>query len=211
MTKARGDFAPRFFVSALTYHATQSTIRAEGKHPSPYMNRWEETMVTKLRIALAFAGLFLLISSASAQTKITGTIQCAKPEQQSAIPVNDQPGHAFVVMKAKCTWTKPLVLAGIQTKTGEDTVFAETMGASSHDAGYHISTMVNADTFVVKFTGTSTTDKNGMVLTQTGTWSFLSGTGKMKGVAGKGTYNGKGAADGSVTTAVEGEYQIAAK
>ena len=165
----------------------------------------------KLKIALMFAGLMFVAASAGAQTKITGTIQCAKPDPQNAIPVGDRAGHALVVMKSKCTWTKPMEVAGVQTKTGEDTVSADSSGAKSRDSGYHISTMANGDQFVVRFSGATTTDKNGVVQAQTGTWSFVSGTGKMKGIAGKGTYKGKGADDGSVTTDVEGEYQIAGK
>jgi hypothetical protein len=165
----------------------------------------------KLKIVLGFVGLMLVAASSGAQTKITGTIQCAKPDQQNAIPVGDRAGHALVVMKAKCTWTKPMEVAGVQTKTAEDTVVADSNGAKSRDSGYHISTMANGDQFVVRFSGATTTDKNGVVQAQTGTWSFVSGTGKMKGIAGKGTYKGKGADDGSVTTDVEGEYQIAAK
>jgi hypothetical protein len=165
----------------------------------------------KLKIALVFAGLIVVATSAGAQTKITGTIQCGKPDPQNAIPVGDRAGHALVVMKAKCTWTKPMEVAGVQTKTGEDTVSADSSGAKSRDTGYHISTMANGDQFVVKFSGASTTDKNGVVTAQTGTWSFVSGTGKMKGITGKGSYKGKGADDGTVTTDVEGEYQIAGK
>jgi len=165
----------------------------------------------KAKIVLVFAGLVLVASTAGAQTKISGTIQCAKPDPQNAIAVGDRPGHALVVMKSKCTWTKPMELAGVQTKTGEDTVTADSNGAKSRDSGYHISAMANGDQFVVRFSGTSTTDKNGAVQAQMGTWSFVGGTGKMKGIAGKGTYNGKGAADGGITTDVEGEYQIAAK
>lgn len=165
----------------------------------------------KLKIALVFAGLILVAAGAGAQTKLSGTIQCVKPDPQSAIPVGDRPGHAFVVMKAKCTWTKPIELAGIQAKTGEDTVFAEANGAKSRDSGYDVTAMANGDQFVVRFSGTSTTDKNGMLQAQKGTWSFVNGSGKLKGITGKGTYDGKGAADGSVTTEVEGEYQVAGK
>jgi hypothetical protein len=167
--------------------------------------------VSKLRIALAFAGLILAAASAGAQTKLSGTIQCAKPDPQSAIPVGDRSGHAFVVMKVKCTWTRPVELAGVQSKTGEDTVFSEADGAKSRDSGYDVTAMANGDQFVVRFSGTTTADKNGVVQAQTGTWSFVNGTGKLKGITGKGTYKGKGAADGSVTTEVEGEYQIAGK
>ncbi len=164
-----------------------------------------------LKTALVFAGLMLLAASAGAQTKITGTIQCAKPDAQNAIPVGDRPGHAFVVTKSKCTWTKPIELAGVQAKTGEDTVFSETNGAKSRDSGYDVSAMANGDQFVVRFSGATTTDKNGVVQVPIGTWSFVSGTGKLKGITGKGTYKGKGADNGSFTTEVEGEYQIAGK
>jgi hypothetical protein len=164
-----------------------------------------------LRSALVMAGLMLVAASAIAQTRITGTIQCAKPDTENAIPVGDGPGHAFVVMKVKCTWTKPVELAGVQAKTGEDTVFAEARGARSRDSGYDVTTMENGDHIVVRFTGSTTSDKNGMVQAQKGTWRFVSGSGKIKGITGKGTYTGKGAADGSVTTEVEGEYQIGGK
>jgi hypothetical protein len=165
----------------------------------------------KLRIALVCAGLILLAANTRAQTKLSGTIQCAKADPETALPVGDRDGHAFVVAKAKCTWTKPLDLAGVPTKTGEDTVFAEADGARSRDSGYDITTMGNGDQFVVRFSGTSTFGKDHTMQTQTGTWSFVRGTGKLKGIAGKGTYSGKGAADGSSTTEVEGEYKIGAK
>jgi hypothetical protein len=165
----------------------------------------------KTKIALAFAGFILAAAGAGAQTKISGTIQCAKPDQQTAIPVNDRPGHAFVVVKVKCTWARPIELAGVQAKTGEDTVFSEADGTKGRDSGYDVTTMANNDQFAVRFSGTSVTDKNGMVQSQAGTWSFIHGTGKLKGLTGKGTYNGKGNADGSVTTDVEGEYQTPAK
>jgi hypothetical protein len=165
----------------------------------------------RMKIGMAFAALILVAASAGAQTKLSGTIQCAKPDQQTAIPVNDRAGHAFVVVKVKCTWTKPIDLGGVASKTGEDTAFSEADGAKSKDSGYDVTTMANGDQFVVRFSGASTLDKNGMPQTQKGTWSFVRGTGKLKGITGKGTFDGRGAADGTVTTAVEGEYQIAGK
>ena len=165
----------------------------------------------KVKIALVFAGLILVATSAIAQTKFSGTIQCGKPDQQTAIPVNDRPGHAFVVVKVKCTWIKSFELAGVQPKTGEDTGFSEVDGTKSRDTGYDVTTMANGDKFFVRFSGTSTSDKNGVLQASTGTWSFINGTGKLKGITGKGTFKGKGAADGSATTEVEGEYQIGGK
>jgi hypothetical protein len=164
-----------------------------------------------LKFVGAFAAIVLAAACAGAQTKISGTIQCAKPDQQTAIPVNDRPGHAFVVVKVKCTWTKPVELAGVQAKTAEDTAFSEADGTKSRDSGYDVSSMANNDQFAVRFTGTSTTTKDGAVQSQSGTWSFIHGSGKLKGITGKGTYKGTGAGDGSVTTNVEGEYQLPAK
>ena len=40
-----------------------------------------------------------------------------------------------------------------------------------------------------------------------GAWSFRGGTGKLKGIKGKGTYNGNGAPEGSATYDV-GEYEL---
>jgi hypothetical protein len=43
-----------------------------------------------------------------------------------------------------------------------------------------------------------------------GSWSYTGGTGKLKGLKGKGTFTGKAAADGTVTYEVEGEYTLPA-
>jgi hypothetical protein len=42
-----------------------------------------------------------------------------------------------------------------------------------------------------------------------GTWSYAGGTGKFRGLKGKGTYKGKMEADGFVDT-IEGEYTVGA-
>ena len=79
-----------------------------------------------------------------------------------------------------------------------------------HDAGYHVATMDNGDTYAVRFTGNATgaKDKTAAI---TGKWTFVSGTGKLKGIKGGGTYKGTGAADGSAEVEVEGDYTLAAK
>ena len=50
--------------------------------------------------------------------------------------------------------------------------------------------------------------KGGTIKSADGTWSFTGGTGKLKGIKGKGTYKGTGAPDGTVTYEVEGEYEL---
>jgi hypothetical protein len=51
-----------------------------------------------------------------AQTKISGTVQCGKSDEQHALEVGDHPGHSLMISKGKCTWTKPMEIAGTQTK-----------------------------------------------------------------------------------------------
>jgi hypothetical protein len=43
-----------------------------------------------------------------------------------------------------------------------------------------------------------------------GTWMYTGGTGKLKGLKGKGTYTIKFESDGSATAQVEGEYTLPA-
>jgi len=39
-------------------------------------------------------------------------VQCpAQPNESHSIEVGDHPGHAYVISKGTCTWTKPLGVA----------------------------------------------------------------------------------------------------
>jgi hypothetical protein len=142
-----------------------------------------------------------------AQTKISGTVQCGKSDEQHALEVGDHPGHSLMISKGKCTWTKPMDIAGTQTKEDLGTNFDEVHGNKSQGHGYVVGTMANGDKMYVRIQGSSTL-KDGAVESANGAWSFTGGTGKLKGVKGKGTYKGEGAPDGSATYEVEGEYEL---
>jgi hypothetical protein len=151
--------------------------------------------------------LFALATLAPAATKISGTVQCGKSDEQHALEVGDHPGHSLMLSKGKCTWSKPMEIAGTQTKEDVGTGFDELHGNKSQGHGYVIGTMANGDKMYVRTQGSATL-KDGAIETAEGTWSFTGGTGKLTGIKGKGTYKGKGAADGSATYEVEGEYQL---
>jgi hypothetical protein len=68
--------------------------------------------------------------------------------------------------------------------------------------------MDNGDKFNVKYSGTMKGAKDGTAAFK-GTWSFVGGTGKLKGIKGGGTYQGTGSTDGAATVDVDGEYTIA--
>jgi hypothetical protein len=158
-----------------------------------------------------FAVLALLVMTiqAGAQTKISGKSHCAKPDPNYAIEVGDRPGHSLALNKTACNWTTPVEIEGLQSKDGMDTSTVEISGAKMTESGYDVTTMANGDKFAVRFQGTIAAGKDGTA-TIAGKWSFASGTGKLKGIKGSGTYKGTGMADGSGDIDVEGEYTIAA-
>lgn len=156
-----------------------------------------------------FVSLFLLgvlvAVGLSAQTKVSGTATC-KLDPGSPVALTDKPNHSFAVGKAACTWTN-FVLAGLQSKDGISTDLDEITGDTTSARGYHVATMTNGDTTVAKYRG-SAKSKDGKPVSSQGTWSYTSGTGKLKGIKGKGTYKGTPNADGTMTFRVDGEYQL---
>jgi hypothetical protein len=145
---------------------------------------------------------------ASAQTKVSGTISC-KPQADAgkSIELDDAKGHSMELAKSTCTWTKGFDIAGSTGKDGYSVASVEVNGNKSTARGVHITTFASGDKAYVRFQGTGTS-KDGKPATDKGTWSFTGGSGKLKGLKGKGTYDGKPEADGSMTYQVEGEYSL---
>ena len=85
---------------------------------------WASLMVVALAVA------------ASPQTKISGTVQCGKPDEQHVLEVGDQPNHSLMISKGKCTWTKPMEIAGTQTREDVGTGFDEVVGKRSRGHSY---------------------------------------------------------------------------
>ena len=161
----------------------------------------------RVKSLLVFLFAVALAATAAAQTKTSGTVTC-KPDPASPPPVvlTDKPNHSFAVGRAQCTWTK-FEVAGLQSKDGISTDLDEITGDTISVSGYHVATMSNGDTTAVKYQGSGKL-KDGKPVSGEGTWSYTSGTGKLKGIKGKGTYKGAANADGSVTYQVDGEYSL---
>jgi len=142
-----------------------------------------------------------------AQTKISGTLQCSGPGgEQHVLEVGDRPSHSLMIGKGKCTRSKPIEIAGTQTKEYIGTGFSEISGTKYRGHGYAIVTWANGDKSYYSTQGSGIL-KDGVPEGE-GTWNVTVGTGKLKGIKGKGTYKEKGAADGSDTIEIEGEYEL---
>jgi hypothetical protein len=155
---------------------------------------------------LAFTFLALTAALATAQTKTTSDGKCGKPDQQQAVDVGDRTGHALVIAKMSCTWTNPYEIAGAKAKDYMVTVASDATGAKSQDRGYVVIIMDDGDKAFVRFMGSGTSAKDGTTAGE-GTWSYTGGTGKLKGITGKGTYKSTGNADGAQDH-LEGDYTL---
>ncbi len=151
-----------------------------------------------------FAGLCLLslTTLAAAQDKISGSAQCGKPDVQQQVDVSDHPGHSISIMQMKCTWTKPMEVAGVQDKDGTDSGMADLHAGAGTSHGYYVDNMANGDKAYVHWQGKESKDGS------EGKWTYTGGTGKFKGLKGGGTYKSKRAQDGSSTVDVDGEYSL---
>jgi len=161
----------------------------------------------RFKTILLFLLALTLATTAWAQTKISGTLQCGKSDPSYAIPVGDRPGHVFAIRQTKCIWTTAPEIAGTQAKEHEYTLFVEVSGARGRYRSAAVGTMASGDKYYTSTQGT-TTVKEGVTQTTEGAWSYTGGTGKLKGIKGKGTYKGKADADGTMTIEMEGEYQL---
>jgi hypothetical protein len=149
----------------------------------------------------------LCAATASGQTKVSGTTQCGKPDSQHVVPVGDRPEHSLGVEQFKCTWTKPMEIGADKSKEGVSTETNDISGNNSRARGFHVATMESGDKFFVSYQGTGTS-KDGAPVEVKGTWTFTGGSGKLKGIKGKGTYDCKPSGD-ALECAIEGEYQLA--
>jgi hypothetical protein len=157
-------------------------------------------------------GLTVLLSafagSALAQTQVSGTLKCGdKAGTEYTVEVGDHPGHVLRLSKSPCTWTAPLEIAGLKSTAYSGAAAAEIDGPKAQARGYAVITMDNGDKAYAHYQDTGTVTEGGKTITFEGTWSFTGGSGKLKGLKGKGTYKGS-FTDGAATDQIEGEYTL---
>ena len=162
----------------------------------------------KVRILAAACLALLLVVSVGAQTKISGQATCSKPEIGPMVDVGDQPGHSMAIEKLTCTWAKPLEMEGLKAKDGTSVATGEMWASKMTSTGMHVGTMDNGDKYFVSLHDTTKMKDGKPAGMGMGTWSYTGGTGKLKGIKGKGTYKMTYNADGSASVDVEGDYII---
>jgi hypothetical protein len=122
-----------------------------------------------------------------AQTKVTGKQQCPKPEVIGTAEAGDKAGHTLTLERNTCTWSTPMEMVGGKTKDGTYVAFAETSSTRATTSGTYVGNMDSGDKFYLSFHWAVVKDGKPPQDVK-GTWAFTGGTGKLKGIAGKGTY-----------------------
>jgi hypothetical protein len=161
--------------------------------------------------AVALVGLLALFAtmSAAAQTKMSGTLKCSKADPAYKLDAGDAAGHSYSLTRNSCTWTQAADIGGDKSKEGYSVSATDSTATHATVHGTHVTTMESGDKTFVAFHDAYPI-KDGKPGDSTGQWSYTGGTGKLKGLKGNGTYKATPNDDGTVTVAVEGEYELPA-
>jgi len=156
------------------------------------------------KVILVPALLCGLAAIAAAQTKITGKLTCAKP---SVSQTGGDGAQMIMFQKANCTWATPFTIDGSKPGPTVDVSIGDMTGSTARNHGYSTTVMDNGDTTIVRYEGAMQMkkDRSGTIK---GTWRYVRGTGKFRGISGSGSYKGEGAADGSAWADISGHYSL---
>jgi len=185
-------------------------VASIGSRPNFFTFKILRGRAMRLRFVSMIGLAFLFASAVGAQTKVSGQHKCDKaPEVVGTADAGDKPGHSLAVVKNTCKWTTPMEMEGGKTTDGTSVAFLEMTATRASSNGTYVGNMDSGDKYFVSFRDSGPA-KDGKPGVTKGTWSYTGGTGKLKGIAGKGTYTVTPNADGGAVVDVEGEYSIAA-
>jgi hypothetical protein len=156
------------------------------------------------KVILVPALLCGIAAIAGAQSKISGKLTCAKP---SVSQMGGDGAQMIMFQKSNCTWAAPFTIDGSKAGPTVDVSIGDMTGSMARNHGYSTTVMDNGDTTIVRYEGAMQMkkDRSGSLK---GTWRFVRGTGKFRGISGSGSYKGEGAADGSAWADISGHYSL---
>ena len=138
--------------------------------------------------------------------RITKDGRALKPGYE--VKVGDPASHSLGLAQVKCHATKPAEIGGDKSKEAVSTYAYDQSGDKSREHGIYMLSLESGDKVSLPYLGTITL-KDGKGIGARGTWSFGEGTGKLKGIKGKGTWHCSPTPDGGFNCSGEGEYELA--
>jgi hypothetical protein len=146
---------------------------------------------------------------ATAQTKISNSCQTSlvKAPTQHWMRIDDSANHMIGISQVEdATCSRPWEIEGLIFPKGVNTAFLDMVGSTIRiRRGYSVSTAVSGEKVYARYWGTMTVE--GHSESGDGTWSFYGGTGKVKGIKGKGTWKCKTVGE-NLSCDAEGEYEL---
>jgi hypothetical protein len=153
--------------------------------------------------------VFFFAATLAGQTKVAGKQHCPKPQALATAEPGDEAAHTMTLEKSTCTWLIPFEMAGERATAGTFVAFSESSLHRAATNGTYVGSMENGDQFYIEFHWTNL--KNGTPAeTVKGYWAFTGGTGKLKGITGKGAYTATENENGGEAN-MEGEYSVPEK
>jgi hypothetical protein len=148
-----------------------------------------------------------MVGVGSAQTKIFGTLHCARPDGEQQFDVGDSTGHIIEINQMTCTWTKPMNIGGVADTEGTSTGVNDIQSTTFVSHGYFVDSMANGDKVFMRYEATVTV-QDGEASDVQGKWTYTGGTGKFKGIQGDGTFSGSPENQGRAAYDFTGEYTL---
>ncbi len=164
-----------------------------------------EVGTVKLRTASVVVMALLFAPVITAQNKVDGKQYCPKPQALAIAEAGDEAGHTMKLEKASCTWLTPFEMVGEKSREGTFVAFSEQSSTHAATNGTYVGTMDSGDKFYVRFRWTTLKDRDSASVK--GDWVFTGGTGKLRGITGKGTYTATENENGGELN-MEGEYSV---
>jgi hypothetical protein len=154
--------------------------------------------------------LFVLaVAVTPAQTKMSTSGKCGKPDTAQSVTAGDKDGHVFMIAAGKCVTAGKV--AGATSKEASFAEHAEVTGDHATTWGAFVETFDSGDKIYYSYQSNSTV-KDGKLVSGADKWQITGGTGKMAGMKGSGTCKlSPGTTEGGLDYACTGTYSHGAK
>jgi len=159
-----------------------------------------------MRPSLVTAVTLVSWLASSGYTTFSASLECAEVARALSIDVGDHPDHSLGAFQTKCTWVKPIEIRGTRSTAYTGTATLETQDSVSRLQGYGVIAFADGNAATLRFSGTSI--QRGDSVTAQGTWTFVEGTGALKGIGGEGVYKGRPAEGGKRIYSLSGAWQL---
>jgi len=159
----------------------------------------------KFKVFCGFAPFAFAVAMTPAQTKVTMSGKCSKPDVQHSIPAGDHEGHVFALVSGKCVTQGEI--GGAQSKEGAFSEHQDVSGNHMKGGGVYVETFDSGDKIFYSYQPTGTF-KEGAFQSGANKYQIIGGTGKMKGIKGSGTCKTTGTEGGGLDYTCTGEYTL---